>query len=138
MATDWFSVLRKVPWSDLIHNAPKAAESARKLWGSVGRDAPLADAAAAQPGDAPQPGEAATPGITVLALQRRINALEAADDALQTRMQAASALIARLTEQHARLVERAESQRRRLWVLAGMAGLALALAGAALALVVSR
>jgi hypothetical protein len=32
MAIGWLAVLQLVPWSDVISNAPKIAEGAKKLW----------------------------------------------------------------------------------------------------------
>ena len=41
MATGLFSVLRLVPWGEVIRNAPKVAEGAKGLWDKVsGRPAP--------------------------------------------------------------------------------------------------
>ena len=36
----WLAVLQLVPWSDVIKNAPKAADGAKKLWQSVRKKAP--------------------------------------------------------------------------------------------------
>ena len=35
MAIGWLSVLKSVPWEEVISNAPKVAEGAKKLWKSV-------------------------------------------------------------------------------------------------------
>lgn len=32
MAIGWFALLTKVPWSEVISNAPKVADAAKKLW----------------------------------------------------------------------------------------------------------
>ena len=49
MGISWLSVLQAVPWTEVISNAPKVAEGARKLWKSAGnRGAPADDAAGAQ------------------------------------------------------------------------------------------
>ena len=37
MAIPWLSVLKMVPWSEVISNAPKVAEGAKKLWTAVSR-----------------------------------------------------------------------------------------------------
>ena len=37
MAIGWLAVLKMVPWSDVIENAPKVASGAKKLWNSVGK-----------------------------------------------------------------------------------------------------
>jgi hypothetical protein len=50
MAIGWLSVLQLVPWGEVISNAPKVAESAKKLWQVVGKKRPTLelDAVAAQ------------------------------------------------------------------------------------------
>ena len=40
MALGWLTVLKSVPWGEVISNAPKIAEGAKKLWRSVSRQAP--------------------------------------------------------------------------------------------------
>jgi len=35
MAIGWLTVLSHVPWTEVINNAPKVAEGAKKLWKSV-------------------------------------------------------------------------------------------------------
>ena len=134
MAIGWLSVLKMVPWSDVIQNAPKAAESARKLWGSVGRNPPPAGADATSDAHAPLPGGSAT----LAALQRRIDALEEASDALHGQMLASSALIKTLAEQNTQLIARVEVNRVRLLALAALALLALLVAVAATALAFYR
>ena len=37
MGISWMTVLAAVPWTEVIKNAPKVAEGARKLWSSAGR-----------------------------------------------------------------------------------------------------
>ena len=37
MAIGWLTILKSVPWTEVIKNAPKVAEGARKLWNAVGR-----------------------------------------------------------------------------------------------------
>lgn len=32
MAIPWMTVLKLVPWNDVIRNAPQIADAARKLW----------------------------------------------------------------------------------------------------------
>lgn len=54
MAIGWLTVLQNVPWSEVIGNAPKVAEGAKKLWGAM-RKTPAAAAA----GTATPPSDAA-------------------------------------------------------------------------------
>jgi hypothetical protein len=37
MAIGWLTVLKMVPWGEVIENAPKVAIGAKKLWDKVGR-----------------------------------------------------------------------------------------------------
>ena len=129
MAIGWLSVLKMVPWSDVIHNAPKAAESAKKLWGSVSKRQSASEAATSP--DPHTPLTTATPTLT--ALQSRVDALEEAADSLHAQMLASSALIKTLTEQNAQLIARVELHRVRLRALAAVALLALVVAVGAVA-----
>ena len=40
MAIPWLVVLQSVPWTDVIRNAPKVADGAKKLWNTVNRKTP--------------------------------------------------------------------------------------------------
>ena len=37
MAIPWLTLIKVVPWTDVIANAPKVVEGAKKLWGSAHR-----------------------------------------------------------------------------------------------------
>lgn len=126
MAIAWLSVLQAVPWSDVISNAPKVAEGAKKLWSTVtNRPVPTA----------PEPAEAKStaaspPAQALAALEGRVAALEATTAQMHGQLVASSALIKALAEQNAQLVQRIESNRVRLLWLAAMAlaGLAAGIA----------
>lgn len=121
MAIGWLTILKSVPWTEVIKNAPKVAEGARKLWNAVGRQR-AADGAAdagAQPSVSHEPH-------TLEALEARIAALEAAVSDLHGQMLASSELIKELAEQNAQLVKRIEANRKRTFWL-GAATLALAI-----------
>ena len=101
MAIGWMTVLAAVPWTEVIKNAPKVAEGAKKLWGTVGsKGGKNADTnvAARQSSD---------PDV-------RIVALEATVDELNRQMQASAELIKSLADLNAQLVERIELNRRRM------------------------
>lgn len=134
MAIGWLAVLQSVPWSEVIANAPKVAEGAKKLWKAVGRKA--APPAAA---DAGQPPVAAAPEApTLAALAARAASLEAAVAELHAQMLASSELIKELAEQNAQLIQRIDAHRVRLrWLGVATAALGL-LAVAALVLVSTR
>ena len=43
MAIGWLTILQSVPWTEVIKNAPKVAEGARKLWSAVAKKHASAD-----------------------------------------------------------------------------------------------
>jgi hypothetical protein len=114
MAIGWLSVLRMVPWADVISNAPKVAEGAKKLWNAVNKKSPspdLADEEADVPADA---------GLDTLAtLQARLATMEIATADLHSQMLASSELIKVLADQNAQLIKRMEVHRIRIVWLAG-------------------
>lgn len=107
MPIPWLSVLKAVPWSEVIGNAPKIAGGARKLWESVGRtkDQSIPPSGSVQPdsGNAPD---------------TRLAILTAEIEQLRQQLHASSELIASLAEQNAQLIARMDQQRRRLKLLA--------------------
>ncbi len=115
MAIGWLTVLKSVPWTDVISNAPKLAEGARKLWQATGGKAGASDQSADSQPVSPE--------------QARIDELTAAVADLHGQMHASSELIKALAEQNAQLVRHIETNRLRIiWfgvVLAAVAGLAL-------------
>ena len=122
MAIGWLTILQSVPWTEVIKNAPKVAEGAKKLWNAVGKQRPVDGAAdaGAQPAVTHEPH-------TLEALEARAAALETAVSDLHGQMLASSELIKALAEQNAQLVKRIEANRKRtLWL--GAATLVLAIA----------
>ena len=113
MAIGWLTVLKSVPWGEVISNAPKVADGAKKLWNSVGKKAPVAESAAG----------AATPSThdpaAASALQTRLAAVESAAADLHGQMLASSELIKSLAEQNAQLIRGIEANRIRLRWLTG-------------------
>jgi len=106
MAFPWLVVLQSVPWGEVMKNAPKVAEGAKKLWGSV-RKKEVVEAA---------PRSASPQSIE--ALQTRLEKLEAEVVDLHQQMLASSELIKTLAEQNTQLVKRVEANRRRVIALA--------------------
>lgn len=121
MAIGWLTILKSVPWAEVISNAPKVAEGARKLWNAVGKKRAADEAA-----DADAPPAASHEPLTLEALKARVAALEAAVSDLHGQMLASSELIKELAEQNAQLVKRIEANRKRTFWL-GAATLALAI-----------
>ena len=114
MAIGWLTILKSVPWTEVIKNAPKVAEGAKKLWSAVGKQRAADEAAdaGAQPAASHEPH-------TLEALEARAAALEAAVSDLNQQMLASSELIKELAEQNAQLVKRIEANRKRtLWLAA--------------------
>jgi hypothetical protein len=116
MAIGWLTVLKSVPWSDVIQNAPVVVDGAKKLWGTVSRQPrqPAATAPAANP---------------AAGLEERIVALEAALADQHGQLLASSELIKALADQNAQLIGRIDAQRRTLrWLAIGSGVIALAAA----------
>lgn len=112
MAIGWLTVLSQVPWTEVINNAPKVAEGARKLWKSVAGK-PVDGQGGADAGQAPVSAEALSPA----AMAAHILVLEQRVDELHAQMLASSELTRQLAEQNAQLVQRIEANRvRTLWL----------------------
>ena len=132
MAIGWLSMLKTVPWVDVISNAPKVADGAKKLWNSVGNRAavPAADVAAPQ-------SAAGSQAEGMVELQARVSNLEAAAGELHEQMRESSEVIKALAEQNAQLIRNLDLQRSRmawLWGALVFVGI-IAMAALALALV---
>lgn len=130
MAIGWLTVLKSVPWVDVIANAPRVAEGAKKLWGAVNKPPPVPDMAAEKAESAGSPEAQA-----IAILQARLATMEIATADLHSQMLASSELIKTLADQNTQLVKRIETNRIRLLWLAGtmvvvgiVAGIGLALA----------
>lgn len=114
MAIAWLTVLKAVPWVDVISHAPMVADGAKKLWSSVAKKVPAAEQADAQAGASlvPQPASAAE-------LEARLASAESMVAGLHEQMLASSALIKDLAEQNAQLIVRIEANRVRVrWLTA--------------------
>jgi hypothetical protein len=119
MAIGWLTVLKAVPWSEVIHNAPGVVDGAKKLWGTVARQPqPAAASSSAEPASNP-----------IAVLEGRVNALEAALADQHAQLLASSELIKALADQNAQLIGRIDALRRMLMWL-GAAGAVIALAAA--------
>ncbi len=131
MALSWLVVLKSVPWSDVISNAPKLADGAKKLWNAV------SGSPAQQALPATEANPASAPEAQALAgIEARVTSLEAEAADLHSQMLASSELIKGLAEQNTQLIKRIEANRiRTLWLAAATAVLALvAITGLVLAL----
>jgi len=113
MPIPWVTVLQAVPWSEVIRNAPKVAEGAKKLWKSVGKKPSEPEVAE------PSTRIAVSPEQTMADLEVRTEALEMTVADLHEQMFAASELIKELADQNTQLIRRIETNRvHMLWLSA--------------------
>lgn len=109
MAIGWFTVLKMVPWGDVIESAPKVALGAKKLWHSVGVKPTVAPSCGQESGS--------DSSLSLVTLHKQVTALQVATTELQQQMLDSSALIGSLAEQNSQLIKRLEVQRKRtLWL----------------------
>lgn len=132
MAIGWITVLQMVPWTDVIKNAPKVADGAKKLWSAVGKKPPPT-----APANAGTRVQLSPEGQAIAALQSHVLALENATHDLHEQMLASTELIKTLAEQNTQLIRRAEVTRVRLLLLAGVTAVVTIVAVIALTLVLT-
>jgi hypothetical protein len=119
MAIGWLAVLKMVPWGDVIENAPKVAQGAKKLWHTVGKKN-------LEPPAPASTGPLQTQAPSLAALQAQVAELQSATSDLQQQMLESSALIESLAEQNTQLIQRVEINRRRvIWLAGALVGLAV-------------
>ena len=130
MAIGWLAVLQAVPWGQVIDNAPKVVDGAKKLWGSVSKKP------AAEEFDVSDAQASAEDVEDLDIIQKRLAALEKKTAELHEQMVTSSALIKELADQNTQLIARIEANRvRMVWLtvlsvaaaLAALAGLAVML-----------
>ena len=111
MPIPWVTVLQAVPWSEVIRNAPKVAEGAKKLWKTVGKQ--QAEPVLTETSEK----VVASPERKMVELQARVETLEETVEDLHEQMLAASQLIKELAEQNTQLIRRIETNRvRMIWL----------------------
>ena len=117
MAIGLFSILKMVPWGDVISKAPEVADGARKLWRAVAKKPPAAEVptAGAQPA-------LSSEARSLAVLQAQLAVAEAEISDLHSQMLESSQLIKALADQNTQLIKRFEVNRVRvLWLAAIMA-----------------
>jgi hypothetical protein len=113
MAISWLAVLKLVPWTDVINNAPVVANGAKKLWKAVAKKSP--ETAVDADGNGPALVEEPA---TLAQLQAQLAALQTTVNDLHQQMLASTELINALAEQNTQLIERVEINRiRGLWLI---------------------
>lgn len=126
MAMPWLTLLKAVPWTDVIARAPDIADGARRLWqrAAGGKGAASGTEASTLADVAPPTADEAT------RLRWELDQLRRQTGELQLEMRASSELIQALADQQARLIAQIEANRahvRRLtWAVAALAVLAVA------------
>ena len=129
MAIGWMTVLGRVPWGDVVSNAPKVAAGAKNLWKAVATKPPPSRPVHSQPAPfAPNPELQA-----IAVLKSRVLELETATSDLQEQMADSTGLIRALAEQNTQLILRIDAMRARLIWTACAIGVLTALLGAAMA-----
>lgn len=112
MAISWITVLKMVPWTEVINNAPKIAEGAMNLWSAVAKKKPeLELPAGGSPALSPE-------AQSIDTLQTQLAATEAAVSDLHNQMLESSELIKALADQNTQLIRRIEVNRIRFFWLA--------------------
>ena len=133
MATGWWSVLKTVPWSEVINAAPQVATGARRLWDTVARKSGAAQGMAAGPVMDMEPDEDLFGNLVA-----RVEKNESTLADLRNQMLQASEIIANLADQNAQLIAKMELARSRLLWLGVATGVTGVFALVALALVLGR
>jgi hypothetical protein len=111
MALGWLAVLKSVPWTEVVRNAPLVATGAKKLWDTV---------AVKKGGFQPQADMPQEPP-TLEGLQAQVANLQAMMTESQRRLGDSSALVAELAEQNSQLIARIEALRKRqIWLTRGL------------------
>jgi len=133
MAIGLLAVLKLVPWSDVISNAPKIADGAMKLWRTVARKPPAAEFP-------PSGAESALPAEahSLAVLQVQLAAAEAKISDLHNQMLESSNLIKALADQNNQLIKRCEVIRIRVLLLAGAVVILGVVTAISLAIILAR
>ena len=133
MAIPWLVVLQSVPWTDVVKNAPKVADGAKKLWNAIGRQAPVPEVEVT-----PEPPDVLPHEQALIKLHSQLAAVEAATADLHAQMLASSELIKELADQNTQLIQRIEANRIRVQWLTGALVVAGVLAVISLVITLGR
>lgn len=114
MAIGWLTVLKLVPWQDVIRNAPKVADGAKKLWSTLAKKPPPVVR------NIKSQLEPSPSAPSLAQLQTQLNTVVAEMAELHQQMLASSELIQALADQNAQLIKRIEINRKRVQALSGV------------------
>jgi hypothetical protein len=109
MAIPWLAILSNVPWKDVIDNAPKVADGAKKLWKTVAKKAGPSEPTYTSVTPAHSSEEQ-----TIASLDTRVIELKNEVAALHDQMLASSEVIEALAEQNTQLIKSIEIFRGRV------------------------
>ena len=115
MAIGWLTVLKIVPWTDVISNAPVVADGAKKLWNAVAKKT---SNAGSDSGFASTSSHESLLEPSLVSLQMQLTATESVLADLRQQMLASSELIKALAEQNTQLNKRVKVNQVRLLFLA--------------------
>lgn len=126
MAVSWLTLIKAVPWADVIEHAPTVLNGAQKLWQRLpGRGGATPTSASTTPAVA-DAGQSLS--AQVAELRAGVVAVELQVAELQARLSDSNALIRDMAEQQARMLAQIEAHRRALRWTAGLAAVALVVA----------
>ena len=111
MALGWLTVLKMVPWDDVIKNAPKVADGAKRLWNAVAKKPPILESLH------DKASSGAPEALSLAQLQQQLDSAVTEIAHLHQQMLESSALIQALAEQNAQLIKRVETNRLRVLAL---------------------
>lgn len=114
MAIPWMVVLQNIPWREVITNAPRVADEAKKLWTNLSRQRSPLDAKTVPSTTTVFSGEGAR---DLNLMQTKILSLEAQVADLHAQMLESTKLINALAAQNAEFANHIEKNRRRIRLL---------------------
>jgi hypothetical protein len=126
MALPWLTLIKAVPWTDVIEHAPTVLSGAQKLWQRLPGRGPAATPPAPTTPAVADAGQSLS--AQVAELRTGVVAAEQQLAELQARLSDSNALIRDMAEQQARMLAQIEAHRRALGWTAGLAAVALVVA----------
>ena len=116
MPIPWLIVLQNIPWREVITNAPRVADEAKKLWTNLSRGQPSLEVDKQKNKQLEKPLFSSDErGIDLI--HSKIMDLEASLDDVHNQMLASTKLIKALADQNTQLVQHIEKNRQRLTML---------------------